>query len=501
MNFILSLLCNNDFPVLAQNVGMAGLTILIPVAIVIFSTNKEDFRDLDNHLILDHIVKAKWLLFYVALIFLPLFFWKGSLAILRFAELILWGIGLYYLIQILFRSYKWLKGNKFPMRLDFLKDVKSKNDMEESWSSFWSSDKINSVNEKDFFAVFSERIEKLLETVNIEDSKLIFKMMNDFKNYLNKRSDLFLSYSVLPSLLNWHIKIWKKENELLAQESKDRILWHQYYQLLTQLDNIFIDIETKVLNDRTQDAYSFFDCLEKHVEKYKEETVMIKKEDKRYYVEHLMNNFYRIFFDNVDDSPNKYHIWESYFPESWKIKISTVLDNVFQRIAYSEFIQWAGNRISNVKEKDYDRSLDGVSKELFPEVDPVWWSAILILALSPYDPNNRIKYVIEMAWTFGFGGRIRVLDGYSENDLEGENKMMMQIQLIDREEKKKTIEMIKVLMKIDPIFNHTFKKDNLVGLIEQANSLIDNYPSDSAQEKKIKRLLQIFNEISNDNFN
>lgn len=49
MNIIFSLLCNNDFPTLAQNVGMAALTILIPVAIVIFSSDK-DFRELDNHL-------------------------------------------------------------------------------------------------------------------------------------------------------------------------------------------------------------------------------------------------------------------------------------------------------------------------------------------------------------------------------------------------------------------------------------------------------------------
>jgi hypothetical protein len=73
MNIIFSLLCNNDFPTLAQNVGMAGLTILIPVAIVIFSLDK-DFRELDNHLILDHIVQAKWLLVYSALMFLPVFF-------------------------------------------------------------------------------------------------------------------------------------------------------------------------------------------------------------------------------------------------------------------------------------------------------------------------------------------------------------------------------------------------------------------------------------------
>lgn len=162
MSLFFSLLCNNDFPALAQNVGMAGLTILIPVAIVILSSDK-DFRELDNHLILDHIIQAKRLLIYSALIFLPFFFWRDSLLAIRFIELILWGVGLYFLVQILILSYRWLKGNKFPMRLDFLKTMKDKKDMEESWNSVWGSDKINSGNENDFFAIFADQIDQLFK--------------------------------------------------------------------------------------------------------------------------------------------------------------------------------------------------------------------------------------------------------------------------------------------------------------------------------------------------
>jgi hypothetical protein len=342
--------------------------------------------------------------------------------------------------------------------------------------------------------VFSEKVENLLKIESSEDSKLIFKMVNDFKNYLSKRSDTFLFYSVLPNLLNWHVKIWREEHKLLTRESKDSTLWHQYYQLLLQFDSIFIEIETKVLNDETFDVYGFFDCLEKHAEKYKEESIVIKG-NKQYYMEHLMNVFYRIFFDKVDDSPNKYHIWKSSFPESWKIKTSTIFGNVLQRITYREFLQWAGNRISNVKEKEYDRSLDDISKELFPEVDPVWWSAILILVLSPYDPNSRIGYIIRMSWGFGFSGRIRTLDGYFENNLENEKKVMQQVQSIDEREKQKTIEMIKILMKIDPLFYHTFKKNNIVKLMEQANSLEGKYQLNSVEESKRKRLLKIFKEV------
>lgn len=162
MYLIFSLLCNSDFPTLAQNVGMASLTILIPVAIVIFSSDK-DFRELDNHLILDHIVQAKFLLIYSALMFLPMFFWKYSSLPLRFIEIILWGLGVYFLVQILFLSYKWLKGNKFPLRFDFLRKMTDKKDMEESWNSVWSSDKVNGANENEFFQIFTDRIDKIFK--------------------------------------------------------------------------------------------------------------------------------------------------------------------------------------------------------------------------------------------------------------------------------------------------------------------------------------------------
>ncbi len=74
-----------------QVIGMAFLTILIPVAIAIFGDKKE-FEVLDRNVILDHVVQAKFFLFYLGLIFLPLLFWNISSVWLRFVEIILWAI-------------------------------------------------------------------------------------------------------------------------------------------------------------------------------------------------------------------------------------------------------------------------------------------------------------------------------------------------------------------------------------------------------------------------
>ncbi len=159
--WLFALICNPDLPTLAQNVGLAGLTILIPVGIAIF-VGEKDFKELDNHVILDHVIRAKWLLIYVALIFLPMFFWRNSDSIGRFIELVLWAVGVGLLVYVLALSYKWLKGNKFPLRFAFLRAMTSKQDMEEAWSSVWGSENINPANENEFFEIFSERINSLL---------------------------------------------------------------------------------------------------------------------------------------------------------------------------------------------------------------------------------------------------------------------------------------------------------------------------------------------------
>jgi hypothetical protein len=84
INFLFTTMAGvTDLPSIFQVIGVAFLTILIPIAIAIFS-DKSEFETLDKNVILDHIIKAKSLLLYLALIFLPFLFWNGSYLWLRF---------------------------------------------------------------------------------------------------------------------------------------------------------------------------------------------------------------------------------------------------------------------------------------------------------------------------------------------------------------------------------------------------------------------------------
>jgi|SRR6185369_13079881 len=154
--------CTNDLPALLLGTVVALLTILISVAIAIFNEKKE-FETLDRNVILDHIIKAKFLLIYLGLAIFPLLFWTNSLPWTRLFEIFLWAVGLIFIARILVKSYYWMKGNKFSLRFGYLKKLRSKQDMEEAWRSVWQTENINFQNEQEFFRIFYSTVNQLLD--------------------------------------------------------------------------------------------------------------------------------------------------------------------------------------------------------------------------------------------------------------------------------------------------------------------------------------------------
>ncbi len=80
-------------------VGIALLTVLIPIAVAIFN-NKKDFEVLDRNVILDHVVNARYFLIYLALVYAPILLWDGPPYSLRFLGLVAWGAGIYFIAMV-----------------------------------------------------------------------------------------------------------------------------------------------------------------------------------------------------------------------------------------------------------------------------------------------------------------------------------------------------------------------------------------------------------------
>jgi len=78
MDFIYKFIENSsNLPSFLHTIGIALLTILIPISIAMFS-RKREYVELDKNVILDGIFRPKLFLMVLGLIFLPALFWHIS---------------------------------------------------------------------------------------------------------------------------------------------------------------------------------------------------------------------------------------------------------------------------------------------------------------------------------------------------------------------------------------------------------------------------------------
>ena len=293
------------------------------------------------------------------------------------------------------------------------------------------------------------------------------KLLGDFNNFIDKRSTVFLTWSdkTLDSVLQWHFEVWKKEQYLIQDKKLDE--WSMYSELSRSMDSMFRKIEIRALKERA--SYSFFNKLKNHAEKCKKESV-----SSRFYNESLFDSFYQVFFQNIYDAPERVDILEHYFPGEWKITKSNLQnsENIISKISFNNFWNWASHRIWQTS-KENDFPLDDVSRNLFPDVDPILWAKILIFIISPYG-EDRLRSVIETPWNFGFMGRVKVYSGPQEDEIR---KMY-------RKEEINTFDLSYFL------FKEQFSKINLESYIKSLEQL--SYPKESVEESKRLRLHYLF---------
>jgi len=176
MNLFLETLCKNDnLASLLQGVGMALLTILIPLAIAVLTgflekkSKREEYENggsffvFELHMVLDYILDIKQLLWSSALIFLPVLFWEKSSLTLRKIELAAWLIGIIFLTYRILKVYEWIKSFDFSFHRSYLERLEKKEDMENIWNLVWQKKIKNIRDEAKFLEIFSKKINKLLE--------------------------------------------------------------------------------------------------------------------------------------------------------------------------------------------------------------------------------------------------------------------------------------------------------------------------------------------------
>jgi len=490
-HFIKPLSKINNFSNIIQGIGLALLTILIPFAIAILADvyqkrreGKSEFTDLDLHVILDNVFKIKIIILSIFLIFLPMFFWEILTGLYKLIAIPFIFIGIILLVNIIFKVSHWVKGNIFEFRFSYLQKLNRYNDLEIVWSSIWQVKNINIQNEQKFYKLFFSKINHLLESPK-NGLKITSKLLNDFYNFINERSITLLAELeiTLPKILEWHFKMWQKKYTYFIKKDKVKELG-SFSQISRILDFILTNIEERSL--KGIEAFSFFNHFRRHVENYKKE--FIESDKKHYYISSLFNIFYRVFFKNIAKSSESDSIWENCFPKEWKITKNNLenKENIISKISLNEFLHWAQMRIWKLEE-NFDRDLDEVSRNLFPDVEPILWSRILIFVFSPYG-DNRMKFVLERSWTFGSMGRFKIYSGNIEtNKEESRRKMDEAMQLAEEAEKKNTFELAYLL------FKENFSKENLEKYIKSLQEL--KCQENPEKENKRLELLNVFNEM------
>jgi hypothetical protein len=251
---------------------------------------------------------------------------------------------------------------------------------------------------RSIFKVFSQEIDKLITRENFEN-KYPINLLDDYAKYLSKRNIIYLIVydEVFPKILEWHFAIWKKEYALLGKNETEA--WGHYNEISYRLDVIIRTTLERSLAE--SHAFSFFDHLKKHIEKYKNEKIK-----NHLYLESLP--VYQEFFEKLKESPESYDIRNHYFPKEWKIESDTWnQSNMPPIVWWVKYFQWAHSRIDISDKTDHD--LDAVTECLIPSVDPRAWAIILTFACRSWGGSafgDRVKTLIEYNNNFGHGNRM-----------------------------------------------------------------------------------------------
>jgi hypothetical protein len=159
----------SNLPTVFQTLGLALLGILIPLTIAVLQDllqkkveEDTNFSVLDLHVILDRVFQVKNLLVFSAMVFVPFVFWEIENGIVRMVEISLATIGIAFIVKIIWGVYQWSKGDVSSFREDYLRKLTNKSEMVTVWKSVWNNKKMSYPEEKDFFDIFSQKIDYLM---------------------------------------------------------------------------------------------------------------------------------------------------------------------------------------------------------------------------------------------------------------------------------------------------------------------------------------------------
>lgn len=381
-------------------IGMAALlvAVLIPLAIFMIDSRTDNAFSWDKAVILSKILNAPRLLASLFLLSAPLLFWKSA-AEVKPIILVLYTIGVFFLVQSMVKAYKWLKVSekgyfhtyRTRMRIEYLRTLKE-GDMRAIWSLTWSDTKGRAlVDDRQLVNEFVTQLENMKDKAGAGSI-----MLREFMAYIDQLdiSDPEVYEKVLRLSMKW-------ANHLIHDNTKDDE--NNPMQFRHTARRLFYNLETRSLND------SFISFLfYKTVKEYITET----KANVGEAVRHIATDF----FPAAEKANDTRSVWDE-FPEDWKVTLANLTgdQNGASAAMLNGYMHWITTRnlLTSSKDYKYDDFADEVTRNLFPSVELIMWSDLLILHWSPYGSKEgeepihaQVRNFIELDKTFGHIGRV-----------------------------------------------------------------------------------------------
>ncbi|MDD4902763.1 MAG: hypothetical protein PHE24_06555 [Patescibacteria group bacterium] len=495
-NFLEPFLQNLD-PSLFQNIILGVLAIFIPFAIVfltdILNSKKEKRSEFEKMVLSDEVLGTKkvfWLSI-VGIVFFAFFSGTDTPLSVKILSIIVAVILIFLFWKPFKKILRFSEGHKSEFEIPFLrklsfsnffrfKNKKKSEKLFRAWNSFWSEK--SEINERDFTNIFIAHID---DAVSYGKFELAVQLAQTYANNIEKRDGFSVGYEILPKVFEWNEAFWneqqlwlkgynteKRIQSFFSQKyfptfrdwalklykktnTKRERFWNWHY-----FGGEFFQAIVKVLLKDGSGPYQFFSSFKKHIEESEKKLDKIKDEEEkgkyRRYVTSLFASFCPTFFNEIDNAPSNYGIWEHDFPAEWKITIANK-DNRISHVVLYEFLQWSRDRIFKKDDKDnFDKDLTEVINGIFPNVHSSLFTAFLMLFSS-----SELKYALEKEPNFYILGVSVSWSGSVEESKEGRDKRLNEMMRAEEiSQKKETIQIILKYFHFWRIL--TLYKDNLL---------------------------------------
>lgn len=374
-----------------QTIGIALVTVYIPVALFLFSQSGEDghYENVDKIVILDYVINAKTLIFKMGLIFFPLLFWDVDFTITKIVLFTVWFIGVAATTQPIVKAYCWVRNPKFDIRIAYFVKHQKAFDNADLWKEMWEQRNGNISQIKKTCDVFFDTIDALWQDPSTEYFKVVPRLLDDYRIFLAREDFLTISLlsGALQKILSLHEKAWTSDNNFRKKIEKDNDMAHLdtkvcYGRIASVTSDLLILLATRLPKEK--DQYEFFRVLSRHLK----ENEQYKKNG---YVESLFQQFFAGYFDGIERSS----VWDvdlDYFPGDWKVtKGNMNAEQMFiPDIVLWNYLEWVVGRFYE-KNNAY---ITIVTRAIFPEMDTNAILFFLKCAITPDGIKEKVKLFV-----------------------------------------------------------------------------------------------------------